>query len=102
MQAVEDLFQPVDNLMDQTGPRYGIVVPLPEYYGIHGRFALLAGAVIDNEDTAMREKRDAAFTISASAPKVQIVPVWPMAVGVVTKLFGPIGKPPTMEVTVAP
>jgi hypothetical protein len=102
MQAIEDLFQPVDNRMDQEGPRYGLVVPLPEYYDLKGRFALLSGAVIDNEDTAMREKRDAAFTISASAPKVQVVPVWPMAVGVVTKLFGPIGKPPTTEVTVSP
>ena len=102
MQAIEDLFQPVDNTMDLTGPRYGLVVPLPEYYNLNGRFALLAGAVIDNEDTAMREKRDAAFTISASAPKVQVAPVWPMAVGVVTKLFGPIGQSPTTEVTVAP
>ena len=47
--------------------------------------------MIDNEDTAMREKRDAAFTISASAPKVQIAPVWPMALQV-TKKIGPIGQ----------
>ena len=102
MQAVEDLFQPQDNLMDQTGPRYGLVVPLPEYYGVNGRFALLSGAVIDNEDTAMREKRDAAFTISASAPKVQVAPVWPMALQVTKKLFVERGQEPIIDVTTAP
>jgi len=102
MQAIEDLFQPVDNLMDQTGPRYGLVVPLPEYYGITGRFALLAGAVIDNEDAAMREKRDAAFTISASAPKVQVVPVWPMALQVTKQLVDPAGNPFATSTFTAP
>jgi hypothetical protein len=102
MQAIEDLFQPVDNLMDQTGPRYGLVVPLPEYYNLNGRFALLAGAVIDNEDTAMREKRDAAFTISASAPKVQVVPVWPMALKVTKELVDPAGTPLVKSVYTAP
>ena len=102
MQAIEDLFQPVDNLMDQTGPRYGLVVPLPEYYGITGRFALLAGAVIDNEDAAMREKRDAAFTISASAPKVQVVPVWPMALQVTKHLADSAGNPFATSTFTAP
>ena len=102
MQAIEDLFQPVDNLMDQTGPRYGLVVPLPEYYGITGRFALLAGAVIDNEDTAMREKRDAAFTLSASAPKVQVVPVWPMAISVTKQLVDSAGNPFATSTFTAP
>ena len=87
MQAIEDLFQPQGNLMDLTGPRYGLVVPLPEYYGINGRFVLLAGSVIDNEDTAMREKRDAVFTISAYAPKVQVVPVWPLALSITKTMF---------------
>jgi hypothetical protein len=78
--------------MELTGPRYGLVVPLPEYYGINGRFALLAGSVIDNEETAMRDKRDAAFTISASAPKVQVGPVWPMAIAVVKELVDSDGN----------
>ena len=65
--------------MQQDGARYGLVRASPEYYGLDGRFALLSGSVIDNEDTAMREKRDAVFTISARIPKVQVGPVWPMA-----------------------
>ena len=102
MQAIEDLFQPQSNTMDQTGPRYGLVVTLPEYYGIDGRFALLAGDVIDNEDSAMREKRDAAFTISASAPKVQVTPVWPMALKVTKELVGPDGNPLSTSTFTAP
>lgn len=76
MRAVEDGFQ--DGLVQ----RYGIVLPMPEYYGLSARFALTGGSVIDNEETAMREKRDAAFTISVYAPKVQVMPVWPMSLSV--------------------
>ena len=79
MRAVEDAFQAPRILMQQDGARYGLVRAIPEYYGLDGRFALLSGSVIDNEDTAMREKRDAVFTISARIPKVQVGPVWPMA-----------------------
>jgi len=79
MRAVEDAFQAPRLLMQQDGARYGLVRVIPEYYGLDGRFALLSGSVVDNEDTAMREKRDAVFTISARIPKVQVGPVLPMA-----------------------
>jgi hypothetical protein len=72
--AIEDAFQSSEQLL-----RYGLMLPLPEYYGLLGRFALLAGNVIDNEEAAMRDKRDAVFTVSAMVPKVQVLPVWPMA-----------------------
>jgi hypothetical protein len=82
MRAIEDAFQAPGMLMDNTAARYGLMLPLPEYYGLLGRFAILAGSVIDNEDAAMREKRDAIFIVSARVPKVQVGPVWPMALQV--------------------
>ena len=80
MRAIEESFQ------NGTDERYGIIVDLPEYYQLTGRYVLKSGSVIDNEDAAMREKRDAMFMISATAPKVQVVPAWPMALSV-TKVF---------------
>lgn len=82
MRAIEDSFQAPNMLMDNTAARYGLLLDMPEYYGLKGRFAILSGSVIDNEDAAMREKRDAIFTISARVPKVQVGPVWPMAIQV--------------------
>lgn len=96
MRAIEESFQ------NGTDERYGIIVDLPEYYQLTGRFVLLGGSVIDNEDTAMREKRDAAFTISASAPKVQIVPVWPMALSITKTLLDNNGLPTATETFTAP
>lgn len=81
MKAIEDSFQDPDMLMSHSsGARYGIVTTLSEYYGLPARFALLGGSVIDSEEKAMREERDAVFTISAMAPKVQVGPVYPLAV----------------------
>ena len=93
MRAIEESFQ------NDTDQRYGIIVDLPEYYQLTGRFVLLSGSVIDNEDTAMREKRDAAFTISATAPKVQVVPVWPMALSISKTLTDSTGLPTTETFT---
>ena len=86
MRAIEESFQ------KDTDQRYGILVDLPEYYQLTGRFVLLGGSVIDNEDTAMREMRDAAFTISASSPKVQVVPIWPMSLSITKNLTNAAGQ----------
>ena len=102
MQAVEDLFQSQGNLMDTTGPRYGLLVTLPEYYGISARFTLLSGSVMDNEDTAMREKRDASFIVSARAPKVQVTPVWPLALSVTKTILDIAAKPIFTSTATAP
>ena len=96
MRAIEESFQ------HDTDQRYGIIVDLPEYYQLTGRFVLLSGSVIDNEDTAMREKRDAAFTISATAPKVQVVPVWPMALSINKVFLDSRGNPTASETFTAP
>lgn len=84
MRAVEDAFQSVQ--INKPGPRYGLVVQLPEYYGVDARLAVLDGQLIDSEDSAMRERRDAVFTISASAPRVQVGPVWPLALRITKTL----------------
>ena len=96
MRAIEESFQ------RGTDERYGIVVDLPEYYRIAGRFVLLRGSVVDNEDTAMREKRDAMFMISASAPKVQVAPIFPMAISVTKGLAQGAGPPVSFETFTAP
>ena len=96
MRAIEESFQ------KDTDQRYGILVDLPEYYQLKGRFVLLGGSVIDNEDTAMREKRDAAFTVSASAPKVQVVSVWPMALSISKTFLDSTGLPTATETFTAP
>lgn len=77
--GIEDAFVAPTVLMnEQRGPRYGILLDLPEYYALQGRFALQSARVIDNEETAMRESRDAVIVISCQAPKVQVGPVFPL------------------------
>lgn len=95
MRAVEEAFQ------HGTDLRYGVILPLPDYYQLSARFVLTGGSVIDNEDTAMREKRDAAFTISAYAPKVQVVPIWPMSLSI-SKRVGGAGDAASSSTFVAP
>ena len=96
MRAVEDAFQ--DGLIQ----RYGRLVPLPTYYGLAARLVLMGGAVLDNEDAAMREKRDAAFTITAYAPKVQVMPVWPMALEIRRTITDNTGQAVFADVIAAP
>lgn len=97
MRAVEDAFQDPQLNMAKNGPRYGLVKTLPDYYGVNARFAVLDGSVIDSEDSAMRERRDAVFTISASAPRVQVGPVFPLALRITKTTLDPAGN--TIEVT---
>lgn len=96
IRAIEESFQ------HGTEERYGIIIDLPEYYQLTGRFVLLGGSVIDNEDAAMREKRDAVFTISATAPKVQVMPVWPMALSIRKVFLDELGNTVASETFTAP
>lgn len=78
--GVENSFVDPDLLMaDPAGARYGILLPLPEYYGCNARFQLIGGSVIDDEDRAMRENRDAIMTVRAEASQVVVGPVRPLA-----------------------
>ena len=79
-QGIEDAFVDPELLMsEQRGPRNAILLPMPEYYGLNVRFSLLRGRVIDDEDSAIREKRNAVLTVSAQASKVKVGPVYPLA-----------------------
>jgi hypothetical protein len=82
--GVEDAFQAPGLLMDEAqGPRNAIILPLSAYYGLSARFALLSARVIDSEEQAMRERREAIFTIQVQAPKVKLGPVHPLALKLV-------------------
>jgi hypothetical protein len=76
--GVEESFVDSGLLMTEISGRYGLILPLPEYYGLSARFALSAARVIDDEDKAMREQRNAVFTISAQAPQVRVGAVYPL------------------------
>lgn len=91
MNAVEDAFQEPGMLMNhRLGAKYGLVRTLPEYYGIEARFALQSGNVIDNEDTAMKGRHDAGFTVAALTSKVQVGPVYPLALEIITAVNGEV------------
>ena len=80
--GLEEAFQDPNVLMSQQGAANRIVLPLPTYYGLSARYSLLSGRLIDSEEQAMREQRDAILTISAQAPKVKLGPVHPMCLTV--------------------
>jgi len=88
-QGIEDAFTDPQGLMsERRGPRNAILLPMPEYYGLKARFSLLRGRVIDDEDSAMREKRNAVITVSAQASKVRVGPVYPLALHIETQVNG--------------
>ncbi len=79
IQGIEESFRAENLLMDDVnGARYGILLPLPEYYSLQGRFSLMSAKVIDDEDRAVRENRDAIMVISAACAQVTVGPVKPL------------------------
>lgn len=78
MLGLEEAFQSPGLLMDHDiGARYGVLIEMLDYYKQCVRFALQGARMIDGEDAAMREHRDAVFTIRGIAPQVKIGPVQP-------------------------
>jgi len=77
--AVEDAFQALNLTMNPNEQRYGLLLDLPEYWGLQARASLLSGMNIDDEDQAMRNRRDARFVVSMQATKVQLGAVYPQA-----------------------
>lgn len=87
--AGESLFRDPDLLMNEAkGARNAVLLEMPQYYGVCARFALVGGRVIDDEDRAMRENRDAVLTIKAEATQVVVGPVAPLNV-TVRQIVGP-------------
>lgn len=78
MAGVEESFQSDGVLMDPLGAIYGVNLPMPEYWNLVAGFALKASRVLDDEDRAMREHREAVFTVTGWAPQVKLAPVRPM------------------------
>ncbi len=94
--GVEDAFQADQMLMSQkAGPRNSVILFMPEYYNLPARFSLLKGRTIDDEDRAMREKRDVILTIGVQASKVKLGPVYPMALHFKKQADGTIFTPST-------
>ena len=84
--TVEDAFQTRNVTMDPGGSKYGLLLDLPEYWGLTARASLLRGANTDSEDAAMRNQREAAFVISMQAPKVQLGAVYPFDVTITEQM----------------
>jgi hypothetical protein len=89
--AVEEAFQTANVTMDPDGQKYGLLVDLPEYWGMGARFSLIRGENIDDEDAAGRNRRDAQFVISAQAPKVQLGAVYTMGLSITKVLQTQVG-----------
>ena len=74
--AIEDAFQTRNVTMNPSVPPYGLLLDLPEYWGLTARAALQKGSNSDSEDAALRNQREASFVISMQAPKVQLGAVY--------------------------
>lgn len=70
-------------LMDSVnGPRYGIVLPMPEYWSVCAVFSQKSLRILDDEDRAMREHREAVLTVTGQAPQVKLDRVQPMKLSI--------------------
>lgn len=79
LRGIEESFRAPRLLMDDAqGPRFGLLLDMPEYYALKGRFALKSARLIDDEERAVREQRDAVVVINAQAPQVTVGPVYPL------------------------
>lgn len=66
-------------LMDQVaGARYGILLEMPEYWGLCAGFSLVSARTLDDEDKAMREHREAVLSVKGVASQVTLRPVRPL------------------------
>lgn len=81
--GIESMWVAEHVLMDPVqGARYGILLPMPEYWGTCAEFALKTIRVLDDEDRAMREHREAIITVSGLAAMVKLGPVQPMKMSI--------------------
>lgn len=77
--GVEESFVAPGLLMNEAaGPRYGVILVMPDYYGLQARYSIMESRIIDDEERAHREQRDVVFRISAQAAQVKVGPVFPL------------------------
>jgi len=62
---------------DEAGRRVGLVLPMPDYYQLDARFTLLEQRVLDDAETAARNRNEAMFVLAAQAPQVRLDMVRP-------------------------
>lgn len=91
--GVETLFQDPRVLSVPSGARYGVLLGLPEYYGLQARFSIGASRKLDDGESAQKNIWQAQFTIRAEAAQVVVGPVQPFTLKtVVTECSGPIPR----------
>lgn len=84
--GMEDMWTASDQFgQDVTGfqpgstiPRYGTMLPLPEYWGLCAGFWLLGSRPLDDGQSAIREHWEAICTIRGVGAQVRLGPVQPM------------------------
>jgi len=100
--AIAEAFQTPNVGMDPGGQRYGLLVDLPDYYGITARAAIQRGQNSDNEDSAARNQREATFVVSMQTAEVQVGGVWPMGLTITRKTQTGDGQPISTGVITIP
>ena len=85
--GVEELFVAKDILEPEgepgvlmnsvEGAREGLLLDLPEYYNLQGRYTLLGSQPVDNEATALRGDNEANIRVLANTPHVSLGRVQP-------------------------
>lgn len=77
--GLEDMWVEEGVLMDhEVGARYGVELDLPGYWGVCAIFSLQSVRILDNEDSAQRQHREAVLSVIGRAPQVKLGPVQPM------------------------
>lgn len=83
--GLEDLWVAKGVLMDHAqGARYGILIDMPDYWGVTASFSLMYVRTMDDPDAAMRNHREAVVGVTARADHVKLGPVQPMKLTVRT------------------
>ena len=90
--VVEEAFQTPNIMQDPQGQRYWLLLDLPEYWDLQARASLIGGSNSDSDDAAIRNQREATFTVSIQADKVQLGAVYPMALTVTKTMKAPYGS----------
>lgn len=79
------------------GNRYGTLLDLPEYFGSQARFGLQTTSVLDDEESASMEQREAIFTIQAQSKKLRVGLVQPFTVKLIVDPDLASFTPPTYQ-----
>jgi hypothetical protein len=87
--GVEELFLPPGVLQNHAaGPRYGVLVPMPEYWGLSVRLSVQSRDPADDAEAAIKNRWEARFLVRAQAPKVRLDVVQPFRLKIVELIDG--------------